>query len=138
CKCTAEQIARYQSRLSGPLMDRIDLHVQVAALPPDELIHAQAGEPSTAVRARCVQARTAAMERQGCANQALAGAQLEAQARLDPKAADFLKAAASKLGWSARATHRALKVARTIADLAQSATTQVPHVAEAMQYRLAA
>ena len=138
CKCTAEQIARYQSRLSGPLVDRIDLHVQVAALPPDELIHAQAGEPSAAVRARCVQARTTAMNRQGCANQALAGAQLEAQARLDPKAADFLKAAASKLGWSARATHRALKVARTIADLAQSATTQVPHVAEAMQYRLAA
>jgi len=138
CKCTAEQIARYQSRLSGPLMDRIDLHVQVAALPPDELIHAQAGEPSAAVRARCVRARAAAMDRQGCANQALAGAQLEAQTHLDPKAADFLKAAASKLGWSARATHRALKVARTIADLAQSATTQVPHVAEAMQYRLAA
>jgi magnesium chelatase family protein len=138
CKCTAEQIARYQSRLSGPLMDRIDLHVQVAALPPDELIHAQAGEPSALVRARCVQARTAAMDRQGCANQALAGAQLEAQTHLDPKAADFLKAAASKLGWSARATHRALKVARTIADLAQSATTQVPHVAEAIQYRLAA
>ena len=119
-------------------MDRIDLHVQVAALPPDELIHAQAGEPSAAVRARCVQARAAAMDRQGCANQALAGAQLEAQTHLDPKAADFLKAAASKLGWSARATHRALKVARTIADLAQSTTTQVPHVAEAMQYRLAA
>ena len=138
CKCTAEQIARYQSRLSGPLMDRIDLHVQVAALPPDELIHAQAGEPSAAVRARCVRARAAAMDRQGCANQALAGAQLEAQTHLDPKAADFLKTAASKLGWSARATHRALKVARTIADLAQSATTQVPHVAEAMQYRLAA
>jgi len=138
CKCTAEQIARYQSRLSGPLMDRIDLHVPVAALPPDELIHAQAGEPSALVRARCVEARAAAMDRQGCANQALAGAQLESQACLDPKAADFLKAAANKLGWSARATHRALKVARTIADLAQSATTQVPHVAEAMQYRLAA
>jgi magnesium chelatase family protein len=78
------------------------------------------------------------MDRQGCANQALAGAQLEAQTHLDPKAADFLKAAASKLDWSARATHRALKVARTIADLAGSAATQVHHVAEAMQYRLAA
>ena len=138
CKCTPDQISRYQNRLSGPLIDRIDLHVEVAALSPQDLIHAPAGEPSAAVQARCVRARQTALARQGCANQALAGAQLEAHALMEPAAADFLKHAATKLAWSARATHRALKVARTIADLAQSATTQVPHVAEAMQYRLAA
>jgi magnesium chelatase family protein len=120
------------------LIDRIDLHVEVAALSPQDLIHAPAGEPSAVVQARCVRARQTALARQGCANQALAGAQLEAHALMEPAAADFLKHAATKLAWSARATHRALKVARTIADLAQSATTQVPHVAEAMQYRLAA
>jgi len=137
CRCTPDQVARYQARLSGPLLDRIDLHVEVPALPPQELLNAPPGEPSAAVRARVTQARQRAMQRQGLPNRALQGQQIDTQVLLDPAAAKFLQTAAARLGWSARATHRALKVARTIADLAGATHTQVGHVAEAMQYRQA-
>ena len=135
CRCTPDQVARYQAKLSGPLLDRIDLHVEVPTLAPQELLQASAGEASAAVRARVAQARQRALQRQGAPNQALHGQQIDAQARLEPAAAQFLQTAAARLGWSARATHRALKVARTIADLAGAQGTQVAHVAEAMQYR---
>lgn len=128
-------MARYQARLSGPLLDRIDLHVEVPALPPQELLGAPPGEASAAVRERVVAARACAHARQGRANQALQGQEIDAHVRLEPAAAQFLQNAAARLGGSARATHRALKVARTIADLAQAPHTQVAHVAEAMQYR---
>lgn len=137
CRCTPDQVARYQAKLSGPLMDRIDLHVEVPALAQDELLDAPAGESSAAVQARSVQARARALERQGCANMALQGQAMEHHVRLDPDARKFLNVAAARLGWSARATHRALKVARTIADLAGTPNTGVAHVAEAMQYRRA-
>ena len=137
CRCTPDQVARYQGRLSGPLLDRIDLLVEVAAVPPDELLNAPAGEPTAAVRARCIAARERALARQGQPNQALQGQAIDTQARLDEAARAFLHTAASRLGWSARATHRALKVARTIADLAGSQTVGVAHVAEAVQYRRA-
>ena len=135
CRCTPEQIARYQGRLSGPLLDRIDLHVEVPALAPQELLGAPPGEASAAVRARVAQARARALQRQGRSNQGLQGQEIDAHAQLEPAAAQFLQTAAARLAWSARATHRALKVARTIADLADSSATQVAHVAEAMQYR---
>jgi magnesium chelatase family protein len=135
CRCTPEQVARYQGRLSGPLLDRIDLHVEVPALAPAELLDAPAGEPTAAVQARCLAARDAAMRRQGKSNHALQGEELDAHATLASQAVDFLRHASGRLGWSARSTHRALKVARTIADLAGSATVQVVHVAEAVQYR---
>jgi magnesium chelatase family protein len=128
-------MTRYQGRLSGPLLDRIDLHVEVTALAAHDLIHSPAGETSATVQARCVQARARAMARQGSPNQLLSGANLEQHALMEPAATDFLKNAASQLGWSARGTHRAIKVARTIADLAGSAHIAVRHVAEAMQYR---
>ncbi len=137
CRCTPDQVARYQGRLSGPLLDRIDLLVEVAAVPPDELLNAPAGEASAAVRARCIAARERALARQGMPNQALQGQAIDSQARLDEAARAFLHTAASRLGWSARATHRALKVARTIADLAGSQAVGVAHVAEAVQYRRA-
>ena len=137
CRCTPDQVARYQGRLSGPLLDRIDLLVEVAAVPPDELLNAPAGEPTAAVRARCIAARERALARQGQPNQALQGQAIDSQARLDEAARAFLHTAASRLGWSARATHRALKVARTIADLAGSQAVGVAHVAEAVQYRRA-
>ncbi|MFZ3127529.1 MAG: YifB family Mg chelatase-like AAA ATPase [Rhodoferax sp.] len=135
CRCTPDQIQRYQAKLSGPLIDRIDLHVEVPALPSADLLNAPAGEATEHIRARCTAARQRALERQGHTNQALQGQELEHHLQLDHDAAQFLNVAATRLGWSARSTHRALKVARTIADLAGSPSTQVSHVAEAMQYR---
>jgi magnesium chelatase family protein len=135
CRCTPDQIARYQGKLSGPLLDRIDLHVEVPALPADELLTAPAGESTVAIRERATAASERAIARQGKRNQELQGKELDAHAGLDEAAARFLHVAAARLGWSARGTHRALKVARTIADLAGAARTQTEHVAEAVQYR---
>ena len=137
CRCTPDQIARYQGKLSGPLLDRIDLHVEVPALPAAELMAAPPGESSAAIRARCTAAWQRALARQGMPNQYLAGQALDEYLHLQPEAARFAQTAAERLGWSARATHRALKVARTIADLAGSATVAAAHVAEAVQYRRA-
>ena len=137
CRCTPDQVARYQGRLSGPLIDRIDLHIEVPAVVTSELLQSPPGEPSESIRARCAAARERAIVRQGKPNQALQGQEIDQFVLLDEAAAKFLNVAAARLGWSARSTHRALKVARTIADLAGAKTTQVTHVAEAMQYRRA-
>ncbi len=137
CRCTPDQISRYRGRLSGPLLDRIDLHVEVAALAPEQLLAAADGESSETVRQRCNLARERAMKRQGVPNHALQGKAIDTHLALADDARSFLNRAATRLGWSARSTHRALKVARTLADLQDSATTQTRHVAEAMQYRRA-
>jgi magnesium chelatase family protein len=137
CRCSADQISRYQGKLSGPLLDRIDLHVEVGALAADELINTPAGENTDAIRLRVISARTHAMARQGSTNQALDGQAIDDQCQLDGAAAKFLNTAAARLGWSARSIHRCLKVARTIADLAGAGAVQVTHVAEAVQYRRA-
>ena len=137
CRCTPDQVARYQGKLSGPLLDRIDLHVEVPALPAGQLLAAPAGESTETVRARCEAARTRAIDRQGKPNHALQGKEIDAHSGLDEAAAKFLNIAAARLGWSARSTHRVLKVARTIADLAGATRTQVAHVAEGVQYRRA-
>ena len=128
-------MARYQSKLSGPLLDRIDLHVEVPALAAADLLQAQPGETSAAIRQRCGAARERAIARQGKLNQALQAQEIDTHLLLDAAATRFLQIAAARLGWSARSTHRALKVARTIADLAAAHSVQVTHVAEAMQYR---
>jgi magnesium chelatase family protein len=135
CRCTPDQVSRYQAKLSGPLMDRIDLHVDVQALVPDELLQAPAGDSSAAVRGRATAARQRAWERQGCTNQALSGSAIDTHVQLEDSASRLVASAAAQLGWSARGTHRTLKIARTIADLAGAAQVQVLHLAEAMQYR---
>ena len=137
CRCSPDQVARYQGKLSGPLIDRIDLHVEVPALPSADLLQAAPGESTCSIRERCTAARARAVARQGKSNHALQGKEIDDHLVLDDAAAKFLNVAAARLGWSARSTHRALKVARTIADLAGARMTQVTHVAEAMQYRRA-
>ena len=137
CRCTPDQVARYQARISGPLLDRIDLHIEVTPLPPDELLKAPAGESSTAIRERVSAARAMALARQGVLNQQLQGQALDEHAQAEPAALQLLQSAATKLGWSARGIHRALRVARSIADLAGSEALQTAHVAEAIQYRRA-
>jgi magnesium chelatase family protein len=135
CRCTPDQIARYQGKLSGPLLDRIDLHIEVPSLPAQDLLNAPPGESTEAIAARSLVARERALARQGCANAALQGQAIDEQARLSEAATALLQKAAAKLGWSGRSTHRSLKVARTIADLAGSDAIEAPHVAEAVQYR---
>jgi len=137
CRCTPDQIARYQGKLSGPLLDRIDLHVDVPAIPAQQLLEAPPGESTAAIRQRVEAARRRALARQDKPNQALQGAEIDRHAALEPAALQFLHHAASRLGWSARSTHRALKMARTIADLAGAEQVNVAQVAEAVQYRRA-
>jgi magnesium chelatase family protein len=135
CRCTPDQVTRYQGKLSGPLLDRIDLHVEVPNLPADDVLRAPAGEASIHMRARCTAARERALVRQGKTNQALAGQEIDLFAPIDVVTSQLLRTAATRLGWSARGVHRTLKVARTIADLAGSEKIALAHVAEAMQYR---
>jgi magnesium chelatase family protein len=109
--------------------------VEVPTLAADDLLRAPAGEASADMRARCVAARERALLRQGKANQALVGQEIDLHAQLDGSTSQFLRTAATRLGWSARGTHRTLKIARTIADLAGSESIALVHAAEAMQYR---
>ena len=135
CRCSPDAVARYQGRLSGPLLDRIDLQVEVPAVPPGELIAAADGEPSVAVAARVATARERARARQRRANAELDAAGIAAHCALDDAAERFARQAAQRLGWSARSLHRVLKVARTVADLAGRDGIVLADVAEAMQYR---
>ena len=135
CRCSPDVVARYQGRISGPLLDRIDVQVEVTAVSPEALSAAPDGEASSVIAVRVTAARDRALARQGCTNAALAGDALDLHCALDPAATQFLQTAAKRLGWSARGFHRALRVARSIADLAGSDSIQTPHLAEAIQYR---
>lgn len=138
CRCSPDQVARYQGRLSGPLLDRVDLHVAMHAMPPSELLQAAPGESTACIRVRCSAARALALARQGKPNHALAGREIDQHTQAQDAALRFLDSAAVRLGWSGRGTHRTLKVSRTIADLAGATQIALEHVAEALQYRLPA
>jgi magnesium chelatase family protein len=136
CRCTPELVARYLGRVSGPLMDRIDLHVEVARLPPAEMrADTPAGESSATVRARVLAARGIQQRRAGKPNAHLGQAQTTAHCRLSAADQALLERAVEQLQLSARAMHRILRVARTVADLAGSEHIATAHLTEAMGYR---
>ncbi|MCX8016888.1 MAG: YifB family Mg chelatase-like AAA ATPase [Rhodocyclaceae bacterium] len=137
CRCTPEQVARYRGKLSGPLLDRIDLLIEVPAVAQAELTARGGGEPSAQVRARVVAARERQLARQGKPNAQLTPDEIDRHCLPDCAGAALLKQALVRLSLSARAYHRILKVARSIADLAGEAIVRGPHVAEAIQYRRA-
>jgi len=135
CRCGADDIARYRARLSGPLLDRIDLHVSVPPVGREQLLSPPDGEPSAAVRARVERARERARERQGVPNAALAPADVDRYCAADARGRRLLADAIDRIGLSARAVPRVLKVARTIADLAGAEALADRHIAEALGYR---
>ena len=135
CRCTPDQVARYRGRISGPLLDRIDLHIEVPALREDELTAAAMGEATAAIRERVERGRQRQLERQGKTNALLSGQEIDLHCATDASGLNLLKQAISRLDLSARAYHRILKVARSIADLAASTRIEPAHIAEAVQYR---
>lgn len=140
CACSDTAVARYRSRVSGPLLDRIDLHLTVPAVAWSDLAGASTGEPSARIRERVETARGVQRARFAAslgvtANAQMGSRELRRHCGLDPAGTELLRAAISRLGLSARAYHRVLKVARTIADLAGAPTIGATHLAEAVQYR---
>jgi magnesium chelatase family protein len=142
CRCPPQQVERYRARLSGPLRDRVDLTVEVPALPAEILGSTIPGEASAAVRARVVAARERQRQRYdgggAATNATLTSAQMLTHCRIDAAGQRLLQAAARRLGFTARGYDRVRKVARTIADLSEETPIQEPHIAEALQFRMAA
>jgi magnesium chelatase family protein len=135
CRCRPEQIKRYQDKLSGPLLDRIDLHITVPALPIADLQNAQAGETSGQVRTRVSAAHNRQLIRQKKVNNELSPSEIDKYIQLGEGEQQLLQLAQQRLNLSARGYHRVLRVARTIADLADSPNITSAHVSEALSYR---
>ncbi|MBW8781448.1 MAG: YifB family Mg chelatase-like AAA ATPase [Verrucomicrobia bacterium] len=139
CRCSPSQIQRYRARISGPLLDRIDLHIEAPALSIGELREEKTGETSASIRQRVQTARGHQLDRfkgsRTPANARMTHAQIRAHCLIDSTLGDLLQQAMEQLSLSARAYDRILKVARTIADLAASARIEAPHLLEAIQYR---
>jgi magnesium chelatase family protein len=139
CRCTYPQIHRYRSKISGPLLDRIDIHVEVPAVPYKDLLQDAQAEPSAEIRrrvtrAREIQAARFARTRIFC-NAKMGSRHIRIHCRIDDASRSLLESAIHKLGLSARAFNRVLKIARTIADLEGAADIGVAHISEAIQYR---
>jgi magnesium chelatase family protein len=135
CRCTPERIARYRGRVSGPLADRIDIKLEVPAPREAELVATAAGESSASIAARVAAARERQVARQGRPNALLGPREIERYCATDREGDQLLRHALARLLLSARAYHRVLRLARSIADLAQSAGVGAEHIAEAIQYR---
>ena len=140
CKCTPTQVQRYESRLSGPLLDRIDMHLEVPSVPYKNMASTDSGEPSSVIKERVEQARSIQkkrfqQQRDYYCNGQMTPRDIKKLCILDRPSENLLEEAVDRLGLSARSYHRILKIARTIADLSQSETLQTKHIAEAVQYR---
>jgi magnesium chelatase family protein len=139
CRCSFHQIQRYRSKISGPLLDRIDIHVEVPAVPYKDLMDESNAESSTQIRKRVEAARRIQSQRFSrtkiYCNAQMSGRHLKKHCRIDAASNRLLEAAIDKLGLSARAYNRILKIARTIADLDGKTDIQVDQISEAVQYR---
>ncbi|MEM9303792.1 MAG: YifB family Mg chelatase-like AAA ATPase [Pseudomonadota bacterium] len=135
CCCAPPAVARYQQRISGPLLDRIDLHVEIPRVSPQALRAAEPGEPTAVVQARVQRARERQLERQGCLNSQLGADRLDRVVPLSGRDLALLESACERLGLSARAYHRLVKLARTIADVENVPAVNARHLTEALQYR---
>ena len=139
CSCLPSQIIRYRNRISGPLLDRIDIQIEVPAVPYSELSHARRGESSASIRERVIRARKIQEQRfkdlSIHCNSQMSSKELRFFCKLSEENRSFLEAVASKLALSARAFHRIIKIGRTIADLEESTTVTMAHLSEAVQYR---
>jgi len=139
CTCSMQTISRYQKRISGPLLDRIDIHVEVPRVDYDKLTDERLGEPSEAIRARVETAREVQRTRFAdtplSCNADMGPTEVRKICQLDEAGRGLVKAAMQQLQMSARAFHRILKLARTIADLASDERIETTHLAEAIQYR---
>lgn len=137
CHCSPDAINRYQGKISGPLLDRIDMQIQVGSLPHADLVRHADGESSAQIQARVERAYAVQLARQGKANNVLTPTEIDQFCAPDGEGKQILHNAMNRLNWSARSYHRVLKVARTIADLEQSDQIQRTHIAEAISYRRA-
>ena len=135
CRCSPSMITKYRNKISGPLLDRIDIHVEVPAVKYKEIAGDSTGEPSEKIRARVEYARVVQRERFGHCNARIAPKEIKEHCRLDDECQQLLKMAMTELNLSARAYDRILKVSRTIADLDRSESIQSQHISEAIQYR---
>ena len=134
CACTPDQVARYAGRVSGPLLDRIDLHLRLPPVAPEDL-DGPPGRPRRRCASGILACRGRQLERQDKPNAALAGAELDRHCALDESGRELLRQAMRRLRGSARVLHRTLRVARTIADLEGAERLGARHVAQAVQYR---